>query len=176
VLEGVRKRDPDALGLFFDAAFPYVYGLAFRLSGHSASAEDLTQDVFVSVHRAADRLDPSRHAKPWLTRITYNKFRDHLRRRSSRPERALDPDVFGATPHATETPEEILVGRERQLLLERAIGSLDVKHRPVVVLHTYSGCSHEETSELLGISAAATRKRYSRALAKLRAYILEHQP
>jgi RNA polymerase sigma-70 factor (ECF subfamily) len=176
LLQEVRQRKPDALGRVFDAAFPYIYGIAFRLSGNRAVAEDITQDVFVKFHRSADRVDPSRHLKPWLTTITLNTCRDLLRRRTRRAEESLDPGVIDAIGHTAETPEYVLVQRERQHLLDMAMQALDERHREIVVLHVFSGLPHEESAGILGITPAAARKRYSRALEKLRAYVRKREP
>jgi RNA polymerase sigma-70 factor (ECF subfamily) len=171
VLEGVRRRDPEALGRIFDAAFPFVYALAVRFLGDRSLAEDAAQDVFAKVHRAADRVDPARHLKPWLTTITLNTCRDRLRRRNRRPELAMDPGVLETVGHKTESPEYQLIEGERKRLLERAMESLDEKHREVVVLHIYAGQPHEDSAQQLGITPAAARKRYSRALKKLREFM-----
>jgi RNA polymerase sigma-70 factor (ECF subfamily) len=167
VLEGVQRRDPDALACFFDAAFPYVYNLALRLTGDRHAAEDVTQEVFLKVHRAAERLDPSRNPRPWVTTIAYNAVRDVARRRSTRPEDPVDAAEIGERSPGTGTPEEVLLQREREQLLERALGELDDLSRTVVVLHDFGGHSHEEIADIVEASHAAVRKRYSRALQRM---------
>jgi RNA polymerase sigma-70 factor (ECF subfamily) len=168
VLAGVARRDPDALAAFFDAAFPYVYNLALRLTGDSHTAEDVTQEVFLKVHRAADRLDPERHPRPWITTITYNAVRDAARRRSTRPEDPVDAGEIGErNPSPPDTPEDALLREEREKMLERALSELDEQSRAVVILHDFGGHSHEEIAEIIDASHAAVRKRYSRALQRM---------
>ena len=65
-LERVRTRDPAALGALFDAYIGRIYGLAMRMTGDRAAAEDVTQETFLKVHRAAHQLDPARDPGPWL--------------------------------------------------------------------------------------------------------------
>lgn len=167
VLEGVQRRDPDALAQLFDAAFPYVYNLALRLTGDRHAAEDVTQEVFLKVHRAADRLDPARNPRPWFTTIAYNAVRDTARRRSTRPEDAVDAGEIGERSPATGNPEEELLRREREQMLGRALAELDELSRTVVVMHDFGGNSHEEIAQIIGASHAAVRKRYSRALQRM---------
>jgi RNA polymerase sigma-70 factor (ECF subfamily) len=167
VLEGVSRRDPDALAALFDVAFPYVYNLALRLTGDRHTAEDVTQEVFLKMHRAADRLDPERHPRPWITTITYNAVRDSARRRSARPEDPVNGSEIGERASAPGTPEEDLLRREREQLLEGALGELDDESRAVVILHDFGGHSHEEIAEIIDASHAAVRKRYSRALRRM---------
>jgi RNA polymerase sigma-70 factor (ECF subfamily) len=176
LLGGVRRRDPEALGRFFDRAFPFVHGIAARLCRNTVDAEDVTQDALHRIYLAADRLDPARSARPWLAVITANVLRDHPRRRWGRREHAFDPSVLAARASAAERPENGLVRRERRRLLERAIEALDEDHRAVLVLRVRSGCSYEEIAGALGIRPSAARKRYSRALGKVKEFVRRQEP
>src|SRR5262249_1840197 len=100
-LERVRARDREALGRFFERYFDLVYGVSLRLLGSREAAEDLTQEVFFKVQRAAGQIDPQRDPAPWLTTIVYNAARDVWRSRAHQLERrsaSLDAD---AAPAAT---------------------------------------------------------------------------
>jgi len=167
-LEAFRRRERSALGRVFDAAFPFVYAIAHRTLGDRDRAEDATQDVFAKVYRAADRLDPERPLKPWLTTITVNTCRDHLRRRARRIPVGRDPSDLERIGHDHGPPEYQVMKEEERVLLQGALDSLKEEHREIVVLHLYSGQSHEESARSLGITPTAVRKRYSRALAELR--------
>lgn len=167
VLAGVRRREPDALGRFFDTAFPYVYTLAVRLTGNRHAAEDATQEVFLKVYQAADRLDPDRHPRPWITTITYNTCREAARRSAARTTDSLD-DGAGSEPVASNgTPEQASLHREQQRLLERALGELDGESRAIVLLRTYGDLSHDRIAEIMNTSHSAVRKRFSRAIRRL---------
>ena len=166
-LEGVRRRDPKALGVFFDAAFPYVYNIALRLLGSREMAEDATQDVFVKVYQAAGRLEVDRSPKPWLTAITYNTCRDAARRAAVRPEVPEDSVTIGERSGGVSSPEEMLLHKERQRVTERALLELDEESRAVVILHDFCDTSHEDIAGMMGMSHEAVRKRYSRALKRL---------
>ena len=171
LLEGVRRRDASALEQFFDAVFPYVHNLAYRLTGNREAAEDVAQEVFLKVYRAADRIDTDRSPRPWLTTITYNAVRDAARRTSARPEDATDPVVIGDRLEGGATPEDELRRGEAHALIERALLALDEKHRAVVILHEYCGVSHTDIAEMMEASHDAVRKRYSRALGQMREFI-----
>lgn len=167
VLKGVRQRDEEALGRFFDASFPYVYSIAMRLTGNRETAQDVTQEVFLKVYRAADRLETDRDPKPWLTTITYNVCRDLGRRRAARPEVATDALKIGERQAAPDTPEDELLRREREQMVERALLELDEQSRAAVILYDFCGLSHEAIAKVMGATHAGIRKRYSRALKRL---------
>lgn len=171
-LEGVRRREPEALAAFFDQHFDRVYGLVYRLLGDRHWAEDATQEVFLKLHRAAHTLDPDRDPGPWVTTIAYNVCRDLWRSGAYRLSRHAisidDPDHGdGAIPPNLKDPERELIASEREGLVQDAIGKLKEPLRAVVVLREYQGFSYEEIASVTGTSPVAARKRYSRALTEL---------
>jgi RNA polymerase sigma-70 factor (ECF subfamily) len=172
VLERLRERDPEALAEFFELYFDRVYGLAYRLLGERAAAEDLTQEVFLKVHRAAHQLDPSRDPGPWVTAIAYNACRDVWRSGAYRMSRRSgsiegDPGVAARLTPGSNDPERDLLARERRELVRQAIQRLPEQLREAVVLYDYQGLSHQEIADMTGVNHAAARKRYSRALSAL---------
>lgn len=180
-LERVRARDPQALGLLFDACFGRVYSLAFRLLGQEAAAQDITQEVFLRVHKAAHQLDPQRDPVPWLLTITTNLCREKWRSRQGRQDKATtsldaDPDHTRDVPAQGAAPDAALLEAEQGRLLEDALADLPDPMREVVVLHDLQGLSHEQIAAMLDEAATAVRKRYSRALVKLRELLQAHRP
>lgn len=171
-IERVRHSDPEALGLFFDTYFDRVYGLLVRLLGERSAAEDMVQEVFLKVHRAAHQLDPARDPGPWLTAIAYNACRDLWRssaHRLAKHSGSIDADPAIAARLGTDhdDPERLAIADQRRRLVLEAIGRLPEPLRVAIVLYDYQGLSHHEIGELTGIHHAAARKRYSRALAAL---------
>jgi RNA polymerase sigma-70 factor (ECF subfamily) len=171
-LERVRARDPEALAAFFERYFDRVYGLVYRLLGDRTLAEDMTQEVFLKVHRAAHQLDPSRDPGPWLMTIAHNACRDLWRSNAwklTRRTASLDGDspLAATLSRGTNDPERELLAGERERLVQEALLKLPAPLRVAVVLHDYQGMGHEEIAVATGIHHAAARKRYSRALAAL---------
>jgi len=148
-----------------------VFGLAWRLLGDRTRAEDVTSEVFLRVHRAADRLDPTRDPAPWLTTITTNVCRDLWRSgawRMSRRAADVDDPVAAATlSTGRNDPEADALGAERERLVQDALLELPEPLRTSIVLHDYQGLDHRQVAEVLGIAHDAARKRYSRALSAM---------
>jgi RNA polymerase sigma-70 factor (ECF subfamily) len=90
-LEAVRRRDGDALGALFDTYFDRLFGFAYRLLGDHSAAQEVTQEVFLKVHRAAHQIDPERDPGPWLMTIARNACREHWRKRRRGVERHSPP-------------------------------------------------------------------------------------
>lgn len=171
-LERVRARDPEALAAFFERYFDRVYGLVYRLLGDRTLAEDMTQDVFLKVHRAAHQLDPSRDPGPWLMTIAHNACRDLWRSNAwklTRRAASLDEEtpLASTLSRGTNDPERDLLASERERLVQEALAKLPDPLRVAIVMHDYQGMSHDKIATATGIHHAAARKLYSRALAAL---------
>ena len=168
LLERVRQRDPEALGIFYERYVDLVFGLAWRLLGERARAEDATSDVFLKVHRAADRLDPGRDPEPWLVTITTNACRDVWRsgawRMGRRAADVDDPAVAGSLGSGRDDPAGDMLAAERERIVQQALLELPESLRTCIVLHDYQGLDHRQVAEVLHIAHDAARKRYSRAL------------
>ena len=172
----VRRRlprlDPEALGAFFDAFFPRVYGFVRRMVGDEHLAEDLTQDVFMHVHRALPGYDPERELRPWVFTIATNKVRDHWRSRrhhDAQREASMErDDVTDAVPSAAPGPGAGLEGLEADEAIRRAVDALPEGLRTTVVLRAFEGLSFAAIGDIVERSELAVRKRYSRGLAALR--------
>ncbi len=171
VLERVRAREPEALGLFYDRYMDMVFGLATRMLGNRTLAEDATSEVFLKVHRAADRLDASRDPAPWLVTITTNVCRDLWRsaayRASKRAADVHDPLTAATLTSGRDEPEQDAVRSERERIVQQALLALPEPLRESILLHDYQGLDHRQVADTLHIAHDAARKRYSRALAAL---------
>ncbi len=175
-LEAVRRRDPEALGEFFELYFDRLYNVAYRLVGEHARAEDVLQEVFFKVHRAAHQLDPERDPGPWLATLTRNACREKWRRaerRADQQARSLDngPELHETLAAGGTGPEDATLRSERDRTVANALMKLPGALREVVVLRDYHGMTHEEIAGMLGARAATVRKRYSRALTELRRHL-----
>ena len=180
-LDRVRGREPAALEAFFDQHFPRIYALSRHLLGDVHAAEDLTQEVFFRAYRALHQLDPARDPVPWLVAITYNACKDHwrsgayrlgLRSRSLEAEASLAVNV-----RATQAdPEHQALAAEAEKQVQAAIQQLAEPLRVAVLLHDYMGLSHEAIAAATGVSHAAARKRYSRALKELARHLGDRDP
>ncbi|MES1974571.1 MAG: RNA polymerase sigma factor [Sphingomonas sp.] len=148
----------------------HVYRLIVGNVADADEALDLTQETFVSAHRALRRYDPERPMRAWLAAIAINKCRDWGRRRAVRRfltfARSID-EVVEAVP--AEDPGHDVVAADRQELdrLRREIADLPASLREPLVLHTVEGMSQAETAAVLSITEKAVETRLRRARIKL---------
>ena len=143
-----------------------VYGYIIRCGVPSAAADDLFQDVFFSVHRAAASYRPTQPLKPWLFTITANAVRSHFRKRS------VWARVFSPAEMAeSQAPEPGLqVAREGAELadfLDGHMRDLPLKQREVVVLCCVEQLSLEETAAALAMPLESVKTNLKRGRAAL---------
>jgi RNA polymerase sigma-70 factor, ECF subfamily len=149
-----------------------VYRVALLMTGSPASAEDVTQDVFLAVMSDAGRYESGRSSvKAWLCGIA----RNHARRRLERDGRnvPLLEDADGPAGAAAVQPDPVgeLTNRERVDALHRAILNLPLRYREVVVLCDLEEISYADAAVALDCAVGTVRSRLHRARALLAAKV-----
>lgn len=165
LVAGIARGDAGATRALVSRHLDRLHGLAFRLLGNRAEAEEVVQDVFMRVWEFAGRWEAGRaRFDTWLYRVTVNLCYDRLRRRR---EVAGDtpPDVADGAPdaaqllHATQVAERV----------RSALGRLPERQRLAIMLCHYQGLSNPQTAEVLGVSVEAVESLLSRGRRRLRA-------
>jgi RNA polymerase sigma factor (sigma-70 family) len=164
------KQDRD--NQFEREFMPYAHSLfnfAFRLSLDEDDANDLVQDTYLKAYRFLDSYQPGTNAKAWLFRILKNTFINEFRRKSKQPAKvdyqdienfynSDDIDEVYTTDLRTETVNELL-GDE----VAKALNSIDIDFRTVIVLCDIEGFTYEEMAKILDIPIGTVRSRLHRA-------------
>lgn len=144
-----------------------LFKLAYRMLGTVAEAEDVVQDVFVTLHQLDNRNEIS-HWKAFLMRMTTNRCINVLK--SARRTRVIYPGTWLPEPlfESADQPQDVMERREGlSYALLALLESLTPSERAVYVLRTAYDFTHPEIADMLGKTVLACRKSYSRAIAKL---------
>ncbi|MCR5599695.1 MAG: sigma-70 family RNA polymerase sigma factor [Ruminococcus sp.] len=136
-----------------------VLRAAYAFCGSYAEAEDIVQDVFLSLHTESKRFNDDEHLKAWLLRVTINKSKNL--RRSFRISRTCSIDELEHSEAICEINTE---GRE----LRSIISSLPRKYAEVIFLHYYEGYNIREIAEMLGKNENTTGSLLRRGREKLK--------
>jgi len=158
------RQDMSALGELVQRHQQRVLGLAFRTLGKWDLAEDVTQEAFLRVHRAAGDYKPKAKFTTWLYRIVVNLCLDE-RRRQARGGTSLDDVPLEAQ---TEPEGDVAEKEEIAQLVRTAVHGLPERQRIALVLHRYDGLSHGEIAEVTGWTVSAVESLLVRAYANLR--------
>ncbi|MFB9305182.1 RNA polymerase sigma factor SigE [Kibdelosporangium philippinense] len=143
-----------------------VYRLAYRLTGNSHDAEDLTQETFIRVFRSLASYKPGTF-EGWLHRITTNLFLDMARRRSRLRMEGL-PDDTDRLAGDDPSPEQVWTDAHLDPDLQASLDELPPEFRAAVVLCDVEGLSYEEIGATLGVKLGTVRSRIHRGRQALR--------
>ena len=138
-----------------------MYRIALSHMSRREDAEDVVHDVFIKYMQASPSFADDDHERAWLIRVTVNRCRDLLRRRTIR--RYVGFDEIEEIPAEEETYEGQGV--------VSMISTLPEKYRSVMVLHYLEGYSVEECANILGLSASGIKMRLSRGREMLKIQI-----
>ena len=152
-----------------------VYRLAYRLTGNSHDAEDLTQEVFVRVFRSLSSYTPGTF-EGWLHRITTNLFLDMARRKQRIRFEGLGEDTAQRLRGGEPTPAQAFDERHLDGDIQAALKALAPEYRAAVVLCDIEGLSYEEIAGTLGVKLGTVRSRIHRGRAQLRTALDHRRP
>ena len=150
-----------------------VFSIALRITRDEGTAEEVTQDVFLELHRASGRFETEDHVRFWLRRVAVHRSTDALRRRRRQPEKGAEPWI--EEQHGTAWAEGGGTGaRGSELrngmaqLLESAVGSLPEAMRVALILRYGEEMTPDEISQMLGQPLPTVKSNLQRGLKLLR--------
>jgi RNA polymerase sigma-70 factor (ECF subfamily) len=175
-MASLAKGDMNALGVLVRRHQSNVVAFAYRMLGRWDVAEDVAQEAFIRIYRAAPRYQPAAAFTTWLYQIVLNLCRD----RKSRERRApvLPAGTRALENASVDCPEDPIRAHERVQAVRRAVADLPGRQREAVILHRYEGLSHQEVAAVTGWTESAVESLLVRAYATLRATLahLDQEP
>ncbi len=157
VKAGDRAAFAELFGVFEKPILNYL----FRLGRNRALAEDLLQEAFLRVWKAAGTWEPTAKVSTWIFRIAHNLFLNEAARRREKPLDGADE-----TSHAD--PSADLHRRELQAAVKKAVDALPEGEREVLLLSEFDGFKYAEISEVLGIPVGTVKSRMFSAVQRLK--------
>lgn len=173
LMSQVAQSHSAALSDLYDRYGRMVFSLAFRITGSSETAEEVTQDVFVQVWRFAQHYDPQQgKLTTWLSSVTRNRAIDILRQQNVRPEGhadSLDDDLFSLNDSATEaTVEPSVELHQQQQQVRQALEKLPEEQRQCLALAYFMGMTQQEIAETLKQPLGTVKTRIRLGMIKLK--------
>jgi RNA polymerase sigma-70 factor (ECF subfamily) len=163
----LREGSLDALGQLYDQHRQLVYRTALAITGDPEAASDLLQDIFLRLHRFADRLDPQRPLEPWLYRMTTNLAYTWVKRnhRWLRPLEELADWLSGGDTNPSYSQVEL---QDDWHQVQLAVSALPLQQRIVVVLYYLNDLSLQEIADILEVPVGTVKSRlhYGRSALK----------
>ncbi len=167
-LEGLRRRDPHAVAVWYERHVDDLYAFVCRRIGRDA-APDVVQDTFLAALRGIHRFDPRRGSMgPWLTFIARNAMRTPMRR-AGREVALTGEDAAAGTPTAwpdlaaAPLPEDDVDRNGVGELVRRGLATLPDHYRALLVAHHVDGRTLQALAAERGVSESAVKSMLHRA-------------
>jgi RNA polymerase sigma-70 factor (ECF subfamily) len=146
----------------YEAYRAKIFGFLLRMTGSSALAEDLLQEVFIKLATKATRLADDTNLRAWLFTVARNSVISHMRWRAAQ-SRNLEALGAGQLEASSLSPQHAAEFAETHARLETALAALAPKYREVLLLVAVEGLSPAEAASVMGIKGDALRQRLARA-------------
>lgn len=181
LVERLRAHDAAALETLMERHSSRVYRVAFGITRSHSEAEEVVQDVFLTLFRKIDTFEGRAALGTWLYRVAANAAL--IKRRGKRVEVEVSLEdclpTFRGDGHRegdramlvadwSSTPESLLLSGEAREILDQALERLPKHYRALLVLRDVEELSNEEVAEILGESVSSVKSRLHRARMALR--------
>ena len=163
VKEGSKEAFEELYTLFQKPLANFLY----RLCWNAQLVDDLVQDVFLRVWKAAPKYEPKAKVSTWIFKIAHNLWINYA---AKRKEQALE----GADREIDSAPDVDIQKEELRRAVKRAVEQLPEGEREVLVLAEYSGFKYHEISEILEIPVGTVKSRMFSATRRLREALQKH--
>lgn len=179
LIKRLQAGDEPAFEAIFNKYSPKLYSVAQRILREPADAEEVIQEVFLTVFRKAETFQGHSQFSTWLYRLTVNEALGKIRRSKNKQKEVVYEEFlpkFADDGHHAVRPvidwsatvEEEYAGKELRQLLAAALDRLKPLDKSVVVLSDVEGMSDKEIAEILNLTVSAVKTRLHRARLFLR--------
>lgn len=172
LIRDAQKGDVTAYNRLVLSYQELVYNVTYRIMGEPQSAEDMTQEAFVSAYKALHSFRGG-NFKAWLLRIATNGCYDELRRYKRRPQSSLDEltednESFAFLRSPEEGPEAAQQRLDLVRAIEQCLQNLPDDQRITAVLCDVEGYDYNDIAQITEVSLGTVKSRMNRARGKLR--------
>jgi RNA polymerase sigma-70 factor, ECF subfamily len=169
VMQLVQGGDPRAFEILYDRHGGAAFSMAYRVVGDRLSAEDISQEAFLSIWRSRLRYRPERGSvRTWVLGIVHHRAVDSLRRNLIHERRRSRSAEEAEEQEAPELTEVEAARREEARMVRRALDSLPDDQCRVIELAYFGGFTHSQIADALGMPIGTVKGRMRLGLDKLR--------
>ena len=182
LIRQLKARDEDAFSELVRIHQHKIFNLVYHILGNRSEAEDVAQEVFVSVFKYIDGFRGDAQLSTWLYRVATNTARNrakYLARRSHRSHQSFEDTAENkfsdnpAAPNRPSSPAEVAMGKELEEVLQEGLQSLPEIHRTIMVLRDVEHLSYDEIAAVVELPVGTVKSRLFRARAALRSFVEE---
>ena len=172
----VQEGNPRAFELLYDRHGGASFSLAYRMVGNRVTAEDISQEAFLSIWRSKDRYQPERGSvRTWVLGIVHHRAIDALRRNLVHERRRASAEGIEERQEAPERERTDVEAarREEAQHVREALDELPEEQSRVIELGYFGGFSHSQIADMLDMPIGTVKGRMRLGLDKLRTGLTE---
>ena len=165
----LERGDPRAFELLYDRHGGVAFSLAYRMVGNRGTAEDITQEAFLSIWRSRQRYQRQRGSvRTWILGIVHHRTIDALRRNLVHDRRRTSADGLEEREQARELTDVEVVRRDEARTVRSALEALPNEQSRVIELAYFGGFTHTEIAGMLQTPVGTIKGRMRLGLKKMR--------
>ncbi len=180
LIEAILGGDEAAFKMLYNMFTNMVYNTALSILQQQSEAEDITQDVFIEIHKSIGKFRQESTLKTWIYKITITKCYDYLKRQKTKKRFAQLTSLFNKEnklvydkPHF-EHPGVALENKEHASVLFLAISKLTIKQQTAFTLSKIEQLSYQEIAEIMNTTTSSVESLLFRATRNLRITLSEY--
>lgn len=174
-----RQGDAQAFNLLVRRHQSRIFNLALNYVKDEEEAKDLTQDIFITVHRSRNALRDEGKFGAWLYQLALNHCRNRyqrLRRRGFFRSRSIDDPDAPLHLAGGDDPEQLLAREDQDRLVRETIAAMPAAEKEILLLRDIDELSYEEISAVLGIPLGTVKSKLNRARLALKERLVKILP
>jgi RNA polymerase sigma-70 factor, ECF subfamily len=170
MVERARGGDAAAFRWLFDRDIAGVRRFLFDLLRDRDAADEAAQETFVRAHRGLHSLREVTRWRSWLFGTARRVFLEQLRVRKRAPKASIDDEMHQPVDRSPD-PEQVLIGREADRIIESALDKLSDERRAALILRLDHRLDYDAIGEAMGWPLSKVKNEIHRARLELRAYV-----
>jgi RNA polymerase sigma-70 factor (ECF subfamily) len=185
LIDRLIERDEQAFSEIVRLYGDKVFSLIYRMLGNRQEAEDVAQDVFITVFKTIESFRGEAKFSTWLLRIAANHAKNRIKHLARRPTEGVDPEDVSqvrvsvdrpAPPVQAriEGPDAMLEAAQTERLMQESIANLPEDQRLLVVLRDVEEMSYQEIEEITGLPEGTIKSRLHRARTAIKEWLDRH--
>ena len=183
LINRLKARDEQAFNEIVRRHGDQVFSLVYRRIGSRPEAEDIAQEVFVTVFKTIDGFRGESKFSTWLLRIAANQCKNRIKYLARRPAGASAFEDAAETASESapslpppaqghiDAPDVLMEAAEMESLTQAAIAALDEEHRLLIVLRDVEELSYQEIGEITGLAEGTIKSRLHRARMSIKEHL-----
>jgi len=168
----IADGDPEAFKSLFEHFKEKVYAVAFKWTKSAYAAEEILQDVFISIWVSREQLAAVNDPEAYLYTVIYNKLNGYLKKEVN--QSAILKLFLQNTKQYSNETEETVYAHDSQKFLNNAIAQLSPQRKIIYELNRNEGKSYNEIAETLHISRNTVKTHLLKAVKFIRNYVKEN--